>query len=97
MQGSKAYLSTATAKELASNAEAKADVIVFQLFVTGMAAQYPDIDAFRIGTIDGWYGPKCAAACTTLQALTGFEPPARHLTVDGECGAKTWARLLNFD
>lgn len=97
VQGTKATLNANNTKALAADPRAKADVVLFQCIVHGLADQYPNVAEFDIGTIDGSYGPRSAGACTMLQRLSGFDPdPAKRLGVDGECGPATWTSLLNL-
>lgn len=98
VQGPKATLSSKNRAALRAAAESREDVELFQTLVRGLGIRHPEVAEFQIGAIDGDYGPRSEAACRLLQALTGFDPnPARRLTVDGVCGPKTWARLLNLD
>lgn len=41
------------------------------------------------GSLDGEYGAKCVSACKKVQKKYG-------LTQDGECGAKTWTKVLGL-
>ena len=97
VQGPKTNLDAANAAAIEADPEGKEDCMLFQRIVHGYGDMHPEVGEFQIGNIDGQYGAKSKAACTMLQNLSHFDIPSRWLTVDGQCGAKTWARILNLD
>lgn len=56
-----------------------ADVLLFEK-ITKATGDYT-------GNLDSQYGSKCVAACKAIQKRYG-------LTADGECGVKTWPKVL---